>query len=126
MASNQRPYPLFCCDEPLTDLKEVRVVSRRGSVAGRPLGDDDFWRTFQCPACGRTWLDSHFHHTGSGNDCGWVPQRMIESDESYKEPPRDTLCTVLRHTHYKTAETEYGCRFPTEAELSHSDTTSVG
>lgn len=113
------PLPLFCCDEPLTDLHQTSIVSRTHSVAGMMLGSNDFWRTFQCPACGRLWIDSHDHHTGSGYDCEWMPQQMMFWGEPHtEEPPRDGLIRMLyqRPRPYRTEDTEYGCQVPREAE----------
>lgn len=104
--SQCRPLPLFCCDEPLIDLKESKWVSQISSVAGIRLGSDTWWRCFQCPACGRGWIDYHDHDTGSGNDCEWMPQQI--------DAP-DTACTLLYQrprVMHRTEDTEYGCQRP--------------
>lgn len=114
---SENPWPLFCCDVSLVDLHETSIISRTHSVGGMSLGSNDFWRKYQCPSCGRIWLDSHDHHTGSGYDCEWMPQRMFFRGEPYSEtPPRDGLIrTLIQHpSPYRTEDTEYGCQVPRE------------
>ncbi len=102
---------LFCCDVSLVDDHSASVISTTSSVAGMSLGANSFYRQFHCPMCGRLWLDQHFHHTGSGNECDWDAQRMADEGDGATRDLYDGTKT------WRVQETEYGCRFPTEEEL---------
>lgn len=104
----------FCCDVALIDAHSAEVISTTSSVAGMPLGEDSFYRRFHCPKCGRLWLDQHFHHTASGSDCSWDAQRMTGEGPGATDALYDGMKT------WRVQETEYGCRFPSEAELGRS------